>query len=335
MVDPLFEVLKGLKFEGAVYLDGEFTAPWCARARYGVPRSHALVGEGTDHIVSFHVMLQGHCKARMAGGGPAVELSEGDLVMFVDDDRHHLIGSDLSLPAMDADAVFARGFPDGVTCLRHGGGGEVARFVCGYLACNRRLTRPMLSGLAPMQKVRLAGGRDGAWLLDLLRVGVRESEAGRPGARAALARLSELVFIEALRRHLEDLPDNAAGWLAGLRDDTVGRAIALMHGDTAHPWRIETLAARVGSSRSALASRFVELLGESPMRYLTRHRLAKAARMLSSADVVIATVAAAVGYGSEAAFSRAFKREFGMAPAAWRKKGRETVAPRPVAAGDP
>lgn len=318
MGDPLFEVLRSLRFEGAVYLDGEFSAPWCARARQGVPREHVLVG-GADHVVSFHVMLQGHCRARMVGGGPTIELTAGDLVIFVDDDRDHLMGSDLSLPAFDADGVFENGMPGDVIHLRHGGQGDPCQFVCGYLACNRRLTRPMLAALAPMQKIRLWGDGDTAWLLDLLRHGVRESGAGRPGSRAALARLSELVFVEALRRHLDALPDDAGGWLAGVRDPMVGRALALMHADPAHPWTVATLARRVGSSRSVLSARFAALLGEPPMQYLARHRLESAGHALLSSDQAIAAVADAVGYGSEAAFSRAFKRQFGASPAAWRK----------------
>ena len=185
MHDPLSEVLRTLKFEGAVYLHGEFSAPWCARAQYGIPLAHVLMS-GADHVVSFHVLIKGHCRARMVDGDAAVDLAAGDLVMFVADDRHHLIGTDLALPALDADAAFADGLPAGVLQLGHGGGGEVTQIICGYLACNRRMTRPLLSALAPMQKIRLCDDGDTAWLLDLLHLGVRESRSCAVGAGQAL-----------------------------------------------------------------------------------------------------------------------------------------------------
>ncbi|GAB3336613.1 AraC family transcriptional regulator [Marilutibacter aestuarii] len=324
-MDPLSEVLKSIRLDGAVYINAEFTAPWCAMASYGMPVA-AVRAMGADHVVFFHCVTDGHCLTCLDGGGGEAELHAGDVVVFPHNHRHR-VGSDVGLPAVDADTLMPPTRSDDIIQLRHGGGGEAVHFVCGYLACNRRVSRALLAGLPEVIKVSLLDRGDGAWLLDLLRMGVRESSAGSAGAQTILTKLSELLIAEALRRHAEALPPDATGWLAGLRDPVVGKALALMHARPAQAWNVESLARATASSRSALGQRFGNLLGEPPMRYLASHRLALAAQALRNSRATVAEVAEQVGYGAEAAFTRAFKREFGTPPGQWRQgQAVETVA---------
>ena len=203
--------------------------------------------------------------------------------------------------------------------IRHGGGGPVTRFVCGYLACNRSLSRPLFEALPRMLRIPVGDGPAASLLRELLRSAVRETQAERPGSESMLAKLSELMFVEAMRRYVDGLPPEGRGWLSGVRDPQVGRALALMHADPAREWTVDLLAREIAMSRSALAARFTTLIGEPPIQYLVRWRLALAARALRAGSEAIARIAGRSGYESEAAFSRAFKREFGKPPAAWRK----------------
>jgi len=205
--------------------------------------------------------------------------------------------------------------------IDHGGGGDQARFLCGFLSCDKALCRPLLEALPRLLRVPLGDGPAAAWLMSLARRGAQENTAPGPGSGTLLAKLAELLFVEAMRRYVEALPKQQTGWLAGLRDRYVGRALTMMHEQPAHDWTVDELADRVGLSRSALAQRFGDLLGQPPMQYLTRWRLVLAAAALRSGNRVIALVAEESGYESESAFNRAFKREFGMPPAAWRRQG--------------
>jgi len=328
-MDSLSDVLKTVHLDGAVYLNAEFTAPWCVEAQYGMPRGTAHAG--ADHIIFFHCLTEGACRARLVDDGEILELHAGDLIVFAHDHRH-LLGSDIRLEPIDAGLITPPASPDEMIQLRHGGGGEATRFVCGYLSCNRRVSGPLLAALPQMLRVPLGGDPGSAWLLELLRMGVRESIAGQPGADSILTKLSELLFAQALRRHTESLPPDATGWLAGLRDPLVGRALALLHRHPADAWTVDSLARAVASSRSALAERFVRLMGDPPMQYLTHYRLARAAQALRGTRDAVASVAEAAGYGSEGAFTRAFKRAYGLPPAAWRKKTDESERAMPAAA---
>ena len=318
-MDALSAVLKSVRLEGAVYLNAEFTAPWCIRGECGLPavRRHL---DGAEHVAFFHFLTEGACKVRLAEGGEVLEAVAGDLILFPQEGKH-LMGTDLHLAPMEADALAAGDNPEDpeVFRMRYGGGGAVTRFVCGYLACSRSLLRPLLDALPRMLRIRVGAGAASALLRELLQAGVRESAAFRPGAGSMLAKLAEFLFVEAMRRYLEELPPEGHGWLAGVRDTHVGRALALLHADPAREWSVEQLAREVALSRSALSERFSALVGESPMHYLTRWRLALAAQALRSGGEAIARVAERSGYESEAAFTRAFKREFGVPPAAWRR----------------
>ena len=318
-MDALSDVLKSVRLEGAIYLNAEFTAPWCIRGECGLPTVRQRLA-GADHVAFFHFLTEGACKARLAEGGEVFSAAAGDLILFPQEGKH-LMGTDLHLAPMEADALAAAGNPadPAVFRMRHGGGGAVTRFVCGYLACSRSLVRPLLDALPRMLCIRIGAGPASALLRELLQAGVRESAALRPGAGSMLAKLAELLFVEAMRRHMEALPPEGRGWLAGVRDAQVGCALALLHGEPGKAWSVDELAREVALSRSALAERFATLVGESPMQYLTRWRLALAAQTLRAGGEAIARIAERSGYESEAAFTRAFKREFGVPPAAWRK----------------
>ena len=210
--------------------------------------------------------------------------------------------------------------------LRAGGGGDVSRFVCGYMSCDPHLSRPILAGLPPVFKVNIRTDASGLWLENSILHLVEEAASGRIGSEAMLAKLSEALFVDTLRRYVASLPEQQTGWLTGVRDPIVGKSLGLLHGRIAHPWTIAELADEVGISRSALVQRFTRYLSEPPMTYLTRWRLQVAARSLERTARGVAEIAAEVGYESEAAFNRAFKREFGQPPGRYRSDHRSLPA---------
>ena len=233
----------------------------------------------------------------------------------------HVLGSatDLSPELMApllTDQVETR--PGEVMTLAYGGGGAVTRMVCGFLTAQEIWRNPLLSALPRLFKVGMRGSGT-SWLESSLRFATEEAASAHAGRATVLAKLAELVFVEAVRRYVDTMPDDRKGWLAGLRDRFVARALTLMHARPAHPWTVEDLASRVGMSRSGLAQRFADLLGVPPMQYLAQWRLQLAAQQLRLGDRSLALVAEDVGYESEAAFNRAFKREFGVPPATWRR----------------
>jgi len=318
-MDALSDALRVLRLTGAVFLDAEFTAPWCVVTQSGQPGSSVL--SGGPNIIFFHVLTEGRCKARLVAGGETLEFGAGDLIMLPRDDTH-LLGSDLRMAPTFAEALVQPAAGGELMRIEHGGGGEKTRFICGFLRCDERLCRPMLETLPRLLRVPLGDGPATAWLTSLLHAGTRETSAPRPGGETVLAKLSELLFVEALRRYIELLPEQQTGWLAGLRDRYVGRALALMHKQPARNWTVDELAVKVGLSRSSLAQRFTDFIGQPPMQYLTRWRLTIAAQRLRNEKIALARLAADSGYDSEAAFNRAFKRALGTTPAAWRRMGK-------------
>jgi AraC-like DNA-binding protein len=219
---------------------------------------------------------------------------------------------------VDDSHQLAQVLAQGLKLWRAGGGGELTKFVCGYMACEPRLSQVFLSGLPAVFKISIRNDASGRWLEDSIRFSVNEAGASRAGGEAVLAKLSEVLFVETLRAYITQLPPEQIGWLAGARDSEVGKTLALMHRNPARPWTLAGLAKEAGVSRSVLAERFRYYLGEPPMSYLTRWRLQLGAQMLASTSYSVAQVAADVGYESEAAFNRAFKREFEIPPARFR-----------------
>lgn len=317
-MDALSDVLRSVTLSGAVFFDAQFHAPWCVRAHFGLNNARAKLPADAK-VALFHWLTEGACKARLVDGGEVLALTAGDLILFPHDDQH-LLGSDLDrLPIESATLFGAPADGDRCSALRIDGPGDATRFVCGYVAFDSTLSRTLRQALPPMLRVGIAASPTAALVRELLRSAVQESAIERPGGASMLAKLSELLLVEALRTHVETLASSDTGWLAGLRDKFVGRAIGLLHADPRRAWTVDDLASEVALSRSALAERFTHLVGESPMQYLLRWRLSRAARALR-AGTPITRVAEDCCHESDAAFSRAFKREFGVAPSVWRKR---------------
>lgn len=316
--DVLSDVLRAVRLTGAVYFDFELSSPWVAEA----PPSReiaAIVMPGAERVIEYHLIARGSCWGQLGDQAP-IRLNEGDFLVFPQGDAHTLS----SAPGMRATqdmSMFARRSATLPLIYEVGGGGtDRARIVCCFLGLDERPFNPLLAALPRVIHLS-ATAHDGAtgWLATLLNIAIRESGSARAGSENILSRLAELMFVEAVRRHLEALPSTQTGWLAGLRDPIVGQALAALHAAPTEEWTVERLARVVGVSRSILAERFTELAGHPPMQYLAYWRMQLASRLLADGGQV-AAVAAAVGYESEAAFSRAFKRFVGQAPGTWRRK---------------
>lgn len=322
-MDVLSEVLKIVKLQGAMFFNGEFSSPWS----FCSPPSHTVapfVAPAAGHVIIYHLLTSGRASARLVDGERVI-LDAGDIVIFPHGDAH-FIENGPPTKAVDMVKELDRIFSQGLKLSRQGGGGEVTRFVCGFMACEPRLSEVFLSGLPPVFKVSIRNDASGRWLENSIRFSVNEADASRAGGEAVLAKLSEVLFVETLRTYIANLPAEQTGWLAGARDAEVGKALALMHRSPAHPWTIASLAKEAGVSRSVLAERFRHYLNEPPMAYLTRWRIQLGAQMLTSSSYSVARIASEVGYESEAAFNRAFKREFTVPPARFRSQSRSADA---------
>jgi AraC-like DNA-binding protein len=318
-MDVLSEVLKVVKLRGALFYNGEFSAPWCVNA--SSPRALARhFAPQAEHVVTFHLLTEGRAFCRLASG-EQISLGAGDIVMVPHGDRH-VMGNGAGVAAVNDSEELGDVIAQGMNLWRMGGGGEVTKFVCGYMACDLDLSRAFLSGLPPLFKISIRHDAAGQWLENSIRFSVNEAGAVRPGGEAVLARLAEVLFVETLRGYIASLPAEQTGWLAGARDGEVGKALALMHRNPERPWTLAVLAQEAGISRSVLAERFRHYLNETPMAYLTHWRLQMGAQMLSGTNYSVAQIAAEVGYESEAAFNRAFKREFTVPPARFRANAR-------------
>jgi AraC-like DNA-binding protein len=328
--DALSDVLRSVRLTGATFFDVVASVPWVAESP---PREIILakILPGAGHLIAYHVVTEGRCFTNIVGQEPIV-IEAGEVVVYTRADPHVLSSS----PGMRADpntpAPLDLADPSQLPFfLNYGGDGPVAaKFVCGFLACDAQPFNPLLDNLPPVIKAGDRQGSNAPWLSQFARLAMIESADKRAGGESVLARLSELMFIEVVRRYLEALPQEQAGWLAGLRDPFVGKSLSLMHASPARGWTIEELAKEVGLSRSVLAERFADLVGLPPMAYLAKWRMQIAAGLLSGGSTNIATVAAETGYGSEAAFSRAFKKLVGVPPSAWRRR----LAPRASRARD-
>lgn len=317
-MDTLSDVLRVVRLNGAYFFTVEAADPWCtetAPARELSPR----VMPSAEHLISYHMVTEGRCYGGLAGETP-VELVAGDVIVFPHGDAHVMSSGPGSAAARTALTNAPPRYPFTAFFGEHAP--RSVSIVCGFLGCDRRPFNPLLAALPHQVHVR---GASNPWLGSFVRQASEEARAGRAGAESVLTRLAELMFIEVLRRHLEDLPPGHTGWLAGLRDELVGRALALLHGRPGHAWTLDELARDVASSRSNLTKRFALLVGQPPMQYLTQWRMQVAANLLAQSDTKVAAIGAEVGYDSEAAFSRAFKKATRLAPGAWRRARR---APR-------
>jgi AraC-like DNA-binding protein len=323
-MDVLSTILKTVKLEGAMFYNAEFSAPWSFRA----PQSSVVapyLSPEPRHVIIYHLLTHGKAYANVEDG-QRLALSAGDIVVFPHGDPHFM-GNGRDVEPRDNGKMLQEILSQGLKLARMGGGGEITRFVCGYLACDLQLSKAFLGGLPPIFKVNIGQDSSGQWLENSIRYSVGQVVAAQTGSEIVVAKLSEALFAETLRRYVELLPPGQTGWLAGARDPEVGSALALLHRQPSDPWTIAKLAKLVGVSRSVLAERFRHFLGVPPMAYLTRWRLQLGAQQLASTRHSVAQIAAEVGYESEPAFNRAFKREFHLPPARFRTKSKAAVAP--------
>ncbi|MSP74770.1 MAG: AraC family transcriptional regulator [Rhodospirillaceae bacterium] len=318
--DALSDVLRTVRLTGATFFDVVARNPWVAEQ----PTREMVLPKilpGAEHLISYHVVTEGRCYAGIVGEEP-IAVDAGEVVVFTRGDPH-VVSSNPGMRAQpvtqaEIDAATAGPLPF-FRSLGDEGPASV-KIVCGFLACDSRPFNPLLDHLPAVIKAGNPGGGDANWLGQFIRLARSESADKRAGGEGVLAKLSELMFIEVVRQYLEALPPEQAGWLAGLRDPFVGKTLSLMHGKPAHDWTIEELAKDVALSRSVLAERFTDLVGMPPMHYLAKWRMQIAAGLLSGGNTNMATIAAEIGYGSEAAFSRAFKKSVGVPPSAWRRR---------------
>lgn len=340
-MDVLSDTLKVVRLSGAVFLRARLTSPWAVESATACELAEYL-RLPSDCIAVFHVLAQGRCWLSIPGAAPVL-LQAGDAVLLPQNCAH-VVGSDSSISPVPFRAVLPAAMPpDGIAEVVGGSIGEMTQLVCGYLHCDQRFN-PLIGALPDVMVVRLrddghdghaaeiAGGdalapsavltiQSGDWLETTLRHTAEEALGERPGNTDMLARLSEILFVEVVRRYMQQLPAAHHGWLAGVSDPIVGHALRLLHACPEQSWTVEDLARAVAVSRSTLAQRFTTLIGETPMRYLATWRIQLAKYLLKQTNLNLVEVAQRVGYESDVAFNRAFKRHVGQPPAAWRLAG--------------
>ena len=342
-MDVLSDVLRVVRLSGAVFFVAEFSSPWAIES----PSSQILAASimpRAECFSMFHVLAEGTCWVRVKGE-PPLQMVAGDVLVVPQGDEHFM-ASDLSLRPKLMKDLLPKIPSQGTPAVNHGGGGEVARFICGYLHCDQKFN-PLFGTLPKLICVRSREGEvvfqsvgmgarspepalpfhSGMWLNTTVYYLIKEALSGEAGNQSLLTRLTELMFVEVLRRYMQKLEPGQTGWLAGLNDPHVSRALTMIHEEPMRAWTVENLARGAGVSRSALAGRFTELIGESPMRYLASWRMHLAKQLLCEGNRSLAEVAERVGYESEYAFNRAFKRETGSPPATWRKKDSANQSP--------
>jgi AraC family transcriptional regulator, alkane utilization regulator len=334
VMDVLSDVLRVVRLSGAVFFTADFSSPWGIESPVPDMLAAAVMPEA-ECVVLFHILVDGECEVE-CNEHPRTRMASGDVIVFPRGDQHTM-RSHGAAQATPLASIFSPGAHDEPPLLSHGGGGRTSRLVCGYLNCDQRFS-PLVEALPTMLLVRSRddysaieavdanGSRptvvpqgSSNWLGTTLKFTVNEARAARPGNVAMLGRLTELMFVEILREYMQHLPTSQGGWFAAVNDAQVGKALRLLHANPVRDWTVDELAREVALSRSVLAQRFAELVGEAPMHYLTRWRMQLAKQMMREGTRNIQEVAARVGYDSEAAFNRAFKRATGSPPATWRK----------------
>ena len=315
-MDALSEILRVIRLDSAIYLNGEFSEPWCITS----PEARVLApifSRRAGHVIIYHLLSEGRAILHLHDG-TQVHLEAGDLIIFPHGHPHTLGGGPRVTP-IEVEGVLQDILDRGLELMQAGGGGNCSRFICGYLICDPQLSEGFLGGLPPFIRISIRDDESGRWLENTLKFSVDQAANAEAGAEAMLAKLSEVLLVETLRRFGRKLDDTQTGWLAAARDPEIGKVLTLMHSRHAHPWTLAELARESGLSRTVLSDRFRHFLGEPPMTYLTRWRLRLGARSLTSTSQSVAEIAFDTGYESEAAFNRAFKREYGLPPARYRK----------------
>jgi AraC-like DNA-binding protein len=325
-IDPLSDVLRSVRLRGSVFFHVSCRDQWSAYAPHSSEMAPAVM-PGSEHLMEYHLFVKGDGWIGV-DGEPPLRMHAGDIVMLPHGDAHSISSAPGIPPVDEGDWLFStRDDPKPIPITYRGGMFEPSSqlssedastiIVCGFIACDLKPFNPLINALPRV--LHLPSEGVGAWVAPMLEHAASETGDRRPGAAALLQRVSEMVFVDGARRYLNALPSEAQGWLGALRDRHVGRSITLMHSNPAEPWTLEELGRRVGLSRSALHERFVALAGLAPMQYLANWRMQCGARLLREGRLSVVSIAQEVGYDSEAAFSRAFKRATGLPPATWRR----------------
>jgi len=316
-MDALSELLRVIRLSGTAFIDAELSAPWAVETP--PPSAIAVrLAPGASRIIPYHLVTQGACYVELKGQKP-VELAAGQAILFPHGDVHVLSSRcGLAPLRITTDAVVKLTRPDSIATVRYGGGGATTRLICGFFACDEVLSGQLIERLPRLMHCK-AGSYSAAALLP--RSVQPPRGAVSLGLGAVLGKLSELLFVEAIGAYVESLPGQE-GWLSGLKDRYVSHGLALIYGRPSAPWTLESLARTVGISRTALADHFVQCTGMSPMQYLSQWRLRVAADALGNTDRAVKLIAEDAGFGSTAAFTRAFNREFRISPARWRRNRR-------------
>ena len=315
-MDALSETLRVVHLVGAIFIHARFTAPWCYQSPCA-DSAAPLLEPGAERVVIYHLITEGECYVEL-GDEPPLHLTAGDVVLFPQGDAH-VMSSQPGVPPAQGGAPLSEVLSRRPRQLAYGGGGATTRLVCGYLACDARLARMLFAGLPPVLRVNVRGSNAGMWLEASVRYALAEARSPRPGGAGVLAKLAEVLVIEVLRLYMNEKSPGRTGWLAGVGDRIVGAALNALHARPAQAWTLEELARTAGTSRSVLAERFQLLVGSSPMQYLTQWRMLLAANLLCRSNAPLSRIAEDVGYQTDTAFSRAFRREFGAPPATWRR----------------
>lgn len=311
-MDPLLEVLRSVRLTGGVFLDARLTAPWCVTSQLTVEDCRPYLAEPAQ-LIAYHVVIEGRLLL-LVEGGPPVMVEAGEIILLPRNGEHMLASAEGLMP-VDGHSLVQLPKAGGLARIRHGGGGPGTHFVCGFLGSDEAFN-PLIAGLPPALKVDVREAASRSWIEASVRFAAAELVEGRLASSELLSRLSELLLVEAVRRYAGTLGEDEAGWLKALKDPQIGRALALIHQDVSAAWTAEALAQAM--SRSAFVERFSGLVGMPPIRYLTFCRLQAAKRELEASGKTVAQLAHAVGYESEEAFSRAFKRAFGLSPVRWK-----------------
>ena len=314
-VDVLSDMLNAVRLSGAIFLNASFGVPWAIASGGRRSVAHMLL-PGAKHVTIFHMITEGQCRVELPSHDP-VMLEAGDLMLLPFADRHVMCHGDA--PVIEDHDVVADLMAEGVMMMRQGDSAARTNFICGFVQSSDLFFNPVFGRLPPLMVERTAEEPVTSLLASTVRHLIDEVAALRPGSRDMLSRLMEILFVEMLRRHVASLPPETAGWLGALNDPVVVRALQAIHAQPMADWTVESLALRAGTSRSVLADRFKATLGQPPIQYLGAWRLQLAMNMLRDGRS-IADIAAGVGYESEAAFSRAFKRHLGVPPGAWREQ---------------
>jgi AraC-like DNA-binding protein len=322
-IDPLSDVLQTVRLTGALLFLVDATSPWTAEAPPGSALAPVIL-PGAQHVISYHLITAGGCWCALPGA-PPMRLDAGDVLVISHGDPYILSSGPKEYAASPLESILP-GFAQlaaGVLprlLVEGGGGSQSLQVACGFLGCDAFPFNPLVATLPRVIHMRRSEVAPGDRLSAFLQFALSESLERRAGSDSVLLRISELMFVEVVRWYLATSPAEQTGWLAGLRDPIVGRALGLLHKAPARAWTLEQLAREAGASRSTLAARFTHFLGQPPMQYLTRWRIQIAARLLADGATKVSAVALDVGYDSEAAFSRAFKKTVGTPPATWRSR---------------